>query len=269
MAHRLVILEGSASPREVRAESAVVQVGRDLSGDLVLTDRTVSRRHAKICHIGNEMRLEDSGSLFGTFVNDQPVRQGEGITLHDGDILRFGKVRVVCHFDGDDEPSAPEVSDALFAAQANARALVAEGEQVHRHLLAGAVSIVGGSPHCEIQIRDPNAPLEQAVVRARDGRFFIEPRLAAQPPRLNEKQIEVLEPMLLPSNSVFTTGKAQVLFLYDFDSGGKPIDDPVAAVGRRTLLKHAAAQLQCSKRLLAKLSRERRPLGQSLGEMLV
>lgn len=63
-------------------------VGRGESSDLVLTDPSVSRRHAMIRRRDGEYAVEDLGSLNGTYLNGNRVTAPR--TLRDGDNLRFG-----------------------------------------------------------------------------------------------------------------------------------------------------------------------------------
>lgn len=48
-------------------------IGRDVECDIVIPDRQVSRRHARISLSGNGVLLEDLGSKNGTFLNNQAV----------------------------------------------------------------------------------------------------------------------------------------------------------------------------------------------------
>jgi predicted component of type VI protein secretion system len=269
MRRRLVILEHDLPPREVVPNCEEVVIGRSPEGTVVLNDRSVSRRHAVIRPDGEQLVLEDSGSTYGTFVNDQPLESGQSVVLGDGDVLRLGGVRVVCRFEATENDIASATRDAAFAAQANARVLVLEGERVRRRSLAGAVTVVGSAPHCELRLSDRNAPPEQALIRAARGAFRVESRSATQPPLLNETQVAVVEPAPLPSNSVLFVSSAQLLFLYDFAAGGTPLDDPLARFSRRKFLRHVAEQSGISLKALRRLARDRRKLGQSLGEILV
>jgi hypothetical protein len=63
-------------------------VGRGESSDLVLTDPSVSRRHAMIRRRDGKYAVEDLGSLNGTYLNGKRVTAPS--TLRDGDNLRFG-----------------------------------------------------------------------------------------------------------------------------------------------------------------------------------
>lgn len=269
MKPRFIILEDFAPPREVAPDEEAVEIGREAGRSIVLNHRTVSRRHAVIRQVEGALVMEDVGSTFGTLVNDRPVESGKPVILADGDVLQFGKIRVLCRLE--DEPSDLKASTraATFAAQANARVLLLEGECVHRRPLAGVVSLIGCAAHCEVRVHDSAGPPEQALIRTVDGQYRIEPRSRGKPPLLNETQAPVIEPQPLPSNSAILLHKAQLLFLYDFACDGRPIKDELAAISRTTLLSHVSEQCGVSVRALRQLTKDRRVLGQKLGEILV
>jgi hypothetical protein len=64
-------------------------MGRDPSCDVVLDDKSVSRRHACLERRGEGWAVVDQGSANGTFVDGEPVREAP---LHDGQELRLGMV---------------------------------------------------------------------------------------------------------------------------------------------------------------------------------
>jgi CRP-like cAMP-binding protein len=64
------------------------------------TNRSVSRRHAKIIKAGNEYHvLEEVGTVNGTYVNDQRIPTGVPVKLHDGDLLKIGLISMKTVFD--------------------------------------------------------------------------------------------------------------------------------------------------------------------------
>jgi pSer/pThr/pTyr-binding forkhead associated (FHA) protein len=244
-------------------------VGRELGAAIALGHRSVSRRHAVIRESDGDLVLEDSGSTFGTYVNDRQLEAGKPLVLRDGDLIRFGHVQVVCRLEtGALDPEAA-TREALFASQANARVILLESGTVRRKPVAGAVTLIGAAAHCEIRLHDRDAPPEQALIRAAGGEFKLESRCRTRPVRLNERQEPILEPISLPSNSVFLVGGVQILFLYDFCRDGQPVSDPLARMPRRRLLGGVAEQTGHSYRELSRLCRSRRHLGQRLGEKLV
>jgi pSer/pThr/pTyr-binding forkhead associated (FHA) protein len=67
-------------------------VGRDPGLGLSLTgETTVSRKHATLHRLGNEVTLEDHGSTNGTFVNG--ARLQIPTTLRPGDAVQFGSAK--------------------------------------------------------------------------------------------------------------------------------------------------------------------------------
>lgn len=65
-------------------------VGRGRGSDLVIRDRTVSRRHAKVTVRGTTVAIEDLGSLNGTFLDGR--RLSAPAALADGEEVRLGAV---------------------------------------------------------------------------------------------------------------------------------------------------------------------------------
>ncbi len=265
---RLIILDGP-HPREVVPEGDLLEVGRAPELGIVLQDPSVSRRHALVRRHDGRLTIEDAGSRFGTFVNDRPLRPGETLALKDGDVVRIGHAQIVCRFQREEETVEATVENAAFAAQANARVLLLEGEIVRRQALAGTLTLIGSAPHCEVRLQDRAAPPEAALLRAMQGAYRLEPRLAAPPLRLNETQTPVLEQVPLPSNSVFVVNQAQFLFLYDFGAGGEPVSDPLARIPRQALVRFISKQSGMARRELRRLVQGRARLGQAVGEILV
>jgi pSer/pThr/pTyr-binding forkhead associated (FHA) protein len=63
-------------------------IGRDPACDLVLSDITVSRRHAAVRQDGNTVVVSDLGSSNGTFVNGEPI--ADATRVEAGDVIRLG-----------------------------------------------------------------------------------------------------------------------------------------------------------------------------------
>jgi hypothetical protein len=58
------------------------------------TNRTLSRRHAKILREGTVYFVKDEGGANGTFINGERVNSGASVALKPGDKLRFGSIEV-------------------------------------------------------------------------------------------------------------------------------------------------------------------------------
>jgi pSer/pThr/pTyr-binding forkhead associated (FHA) protein len=66
-------------------------VGRTADCEVVLKSQAVSKRHCQILIRGDQVTVEDLGSINGTLVNGQPIRRG---VLKDGDVLGVGEHRL-------------------------------------------------------------------------------------------------------------------------------------------------------------------------------
>jgi hypothetical protein len=78
----------------VHLEQDTIEIGRDETCSIRLRDQLVSRRHARISRDGQQFRIDDAGSVNGTFVDGVPVMSCQ---LHDGDTVQVG--RTLFYFD--------------------------------------------------------------------------------------------------------------------------------------------------------------------------
>ena len=90
-------LPGQVSTIEVTA--AETMVGREPGCDVLLSDGSVSRKHAKIERRGPIWAVVDQGSANGTFVDSQKI--GEAL-LKNGQEVRFGTVSFRVEITGED-----------------------------------------------------------------------------------------------------------------------------------------------------------------------
>lgn len=90
----LVAHRGAQAGARFLLDAAVTTAGRDVAADILLDDRTVSRKHVEIHRTPTGFVVKDCGSLNGTYVN--AVRVDEAV-LAAGDELRIGKFRLTFH----------------------------------------------------------------------------------------------------------------------------------------------------------------------------
>lgn len=64
-------------------------IGRDPSCNLILSDDTVSARHARFSYKQNQWWIEDLNSTNGTYINDEPVTTR--VVIISGDEIRCGQ----------------------------------------------------------------------------------------------------------------------------------------------------------------------------------
>jgi pSer/pThr/pTyr-binding forkhead associated (FHA) protein len=95
----LIVRSGAQAGARFPLNAEVTRLGRHPDSEISLDDITVSRRHAEIRQSKDTYELWDSGSLNGTYLNQQRV---DHTPLHHGDELQIGKFRLV-FFERDSE----------------------------------------------------------------------------------------------------------------------------------------------------------------------
>jgi len=78
----------------VNAPQGLVVGRQQASSDLVLSDASVSRSHARFKLTGGTLSVEDLGSANGTRVDGQQVGEGKTVKLSDSAVVEFGDVKV-------------------------------------------------------------------------------------------------------------------------------------------------------------------------------
>jgi pSer/pThr/pTyr-binding forkhead associated (FHA) protein len=86
---RFLEVQGPGESLLIPLSTGVMHIGRGLSADLHLDEKSVSRRHAMLVHRPTGPRLLDDRSSNGTFVNGRRIVQAD---LHNGDVLVLGRV---------------------------------------------------------------------------------------------------------------------------------------------------------------------------------
>ena len=88
-----VVTDGPIAGSKYLLESGNSTLGRHPESSIFLDDITVSRRHAEILLSGDEARVEDVGSLNGTYLNQRQIDASQ--RLVPGDVLQIGKFKLV------------------------------------------------------------------------------------------------------------------------------------------------------------------------------
>lgn len=95
--YALIVERGPQAGMAYLLRSGNTTVGRHPESDIFLNDVTVSRHHCRFVVTGDKLRIEDSGSTNGTYVNEQRVDSAE---LHAGDEVLVGRFHfLVAHGD--------------------------------------------------------------------------------------------------------------------------------------------------------------------------
>ncbi|MHA2609508.1 MAG: FHA domain-containing protein [bacterium JZ-2024 1] len=83
----LIVKEGSDRGKIYLLNREVINIGRDASNDIALSDPFISSKHCRIRKENNQFILVDLGSSNGTRVNGKEIQR---TILKDGDIIEIG-----------------------------------------------------------------------------------------------------------------------------------------------------------------------------------
>lgn len=84
----LMMTHGPASGYLYALEDKVINIGRDLSNDIVIQDAEVSRFHLRMCRTRRGYTIEDLSSTNGTFVNGEPLTFPRDLEVDD--VVKLG-----------------------------------------------------------------------------------------------------------------------------------------------------------------------------------
>ena len=100
----VLTVEEDGEPKRHEFRDRIV-VGRDFDCDVVLTNRSVSRKHAAVEPSGGGWVLKDLQSINGTFVKNARIKE---TLLSNGERVRFGDVKAVFEIVSSAEMSGAE-----------------------------------------------------------------------------------------------------------------------------------------------------------------
>ena len=101
---------------ELPSAGGVIQIGRHRTSDIVLSDSSVSRVHARLTVSQGNLFVEDLGSRGGTYVND--VRTAGMVPFRSGDRLRIGAFRLM--LEEEDPKTHEQTVDQAYPSSASA-----------------------------------------------------------------------------------------------------------------------------------------------------
>jgi pSer/pThr/pTyr-binding forkhead associated (FHA) protein len=116
----------------------VATVGRAPGSDVVLSESSVSRNHARIFYEGGHYWIKDLDSANGTMLNGKRIRLQ---MLGDGDKIAFGEAKAVFYVSGTTTGPAPIANDPLEGTEATFEDGTPTGGLLSKHATAEEVRI--------------------------------------------------------------------------------------------------------------------------------
>lgn len=164
--------------RVVPIDKDVFTIGRRVGNDLRLSGSDISREHAELAREGDDVRIRDRGSRFGTFVNGERVSEQ---ALRPGDVIRLGQsggVEMTYTVDTNADTRGDNSSEHSSSLGADFRqvATLLEGlralgsarvlDEVLAMVIDSAIEM-SGAERGFIMLADPSGRLEFKLARAR------------------------------------------------------------------------------------------------------
>jgi len=165
-------------------------IGRGEENTVRLTERNISRRHAKLSRNGTGWILDDLASYNGCFVNG--VRVSEPQKLEHGDLVQLGDYRLELT---DEQVSNAAYNKATAPAVPRAQSLLSQPDRLvmlagptpgAEFALAGPRIVIGRGEECEVSVNHASVSRVHAEIHALgDGRYEIVDRESANGLRVN------------------------------------------------------------------------------------
>jgi pSer/pThr/pTyr-binding forkhead associated (FHA) protein len=204
------LLDGDG--REFLLNPGVNSVGRE-SADVVLQDGTISRRHATITVEEGRLLIEDLGSTNGTAVGAGPVKPGAPVGAYDGDVVRFGNLKLTVSLPGGGArplalaaPSAEPVERGPVLG----RLVLADGSEA---ALYGGLNTLGRRSTSNVVLADAFASGSHATVEVNpDGSATLIDIGSSNGTFVAGERLAPHTPVTLSDGAEFTAGKTALVF---------------------------------------------------------
>ena len=197
-------------------------VGRE-GADVMLPDKTVSRRHARIVvEESGAVWVEDTGSTNGTKRASAPLSAGQRASLSDGMAVQFGAIKLVAVIPADLDmaalpaPEAGTEDDAPLTAleapggASGARLVGADGKPT---ILASARTTFGRKPENNVVlIGDSYVSGSHAIIVYENEKFILTDIGSSNGTQVNGKRLEVNNPTVLSDGDTVIMGKTTFTF---------------------------------------------------------
>lgn len=172
---KLCVVDDESNRTVVKLVRGDYSVGRAEDCTIRLTERNISRSHARIYRDGDdEWTLEDKNSYTGSFVNGERV-SGTRALKH-GDTIQLGDYRLELMDENQQAVDAKALDQALSAAQLPDRLVIVQGPNVGTVFpLTEQKLLVGRGEECQIALDDASVSrVHVEVLRTEHGLMILD-----------------------------------------------------------------------------------------------
>jgi pSer/pThr/pTyr-binding forkhead associated (FHA) protein len=172
---KLCVVDDESNRTVVKLVRGDYSVGRAEDSTIRLTERNISRVHARIFREGDDdWQIEDKGSYTGSFVNGERVH-GRRALKH-GDTIQLGDYRLELMDEEQQAVEAKALDQAVSAAQLPDRLVVVQGPNVGSvYPLVEHKLLIGRGEECQIALDDASVSrVHVEVLRTEHGLMILD-----------------------------------------------------------------------------------------------
>jgi pSer/pThr/pTyr-binding forkhead associated (FHA) protein len=180
---KLILKFKEAVLKEMPLEKDEMNIGRKPENDIPIDNQAVSGRHARIFTEGDDVFIEDLGSLNGTFVNGQKVTKSE---LYNGDVILIG-IHTLEFFgektrEPDKKPFAVRgrsMDETMVIDPQDQKKILASADKDKPEVIGGFIIVEGSTEKREYELKERVTTIgkeDNAVIRLKG---FFAPKVAA------------------------------------------------------------------------------------------
>ncbi|HTE55675.1 MAG TPA: sigma 54-interacting transcriptional regulator [Kofleriaceae bacterium] len=137
----LLVIGRSAVRAHALPERGELVLGRSRGADVVIDDRSVSRRHARLVLDGRRLAIADLGSVNGTRIDHRPI-SGDVVALQPGEPFHLGAVTLVIDGAIDATGRSTAISSGDQPDEGPPADVMGELDAMAGRLAAGGVSVL-------------------------------------------------------------------------------------------------------------------------------
>lgn len=194
----LIVQRGQDEEEIYPIDKNRLTIGRSSDCDLVLDERYISRKHARITNKDGAFWIEDLKSSMGVVVNGKRISKTR---IQDGDEIRFGPLRITLV--NPPQVSQPQTEETMAIPVAeNDKTVILSPQQMLKLVILGKNGelsehdippeglILGRSPTSDVRLDDPMVSRRHMRLAVEDNKVFIEDLGSNNGTQVNDKKIE-------------------------------------------------------------------------------
>jgi ABC transport system ATP-binding/permease protein len=213
---KLTIEDDQANKTVVHLVRDEYTIGRAEDNAIRLTERNISRHHAKVVKDASGWSLHDVRSYNGCYVNG--ARVGEGHLLNHGDIIQFGDYRLDVEDEAlgetgrsDRAQTVPGLPRLTMSTQTDRLVELVGPEPGTEYNLGQRRMVIGRGEECDISINHPSVSRVHAeLIPFGDGRYEVRDLQSANGLRVNAVE---LPQTLLDARDVIELGDVLLKYI--------------------------------------------------------